>query len=77
MPHDSRFGTAMSHLVEARQESIWMGRRREEGRKPVLFGNRERNKEALINRKRDRENRGKLMERHWYMYIYWWISTSK
>ena len=34
--------------------------RTEEGRKPVLFGNREKNTEALLNRKRDREKRGKL-----------------
>ena len=37
--------------------------RTEEGRKPVLFGNREKNTEALLNRKRDIEKRGKLIER--------------
>ena len=35
--------------------------RTEEGRKPVPFGNREKNTEALLNRKRDREKRGKLI----------------
>ena len=29
-----------------------VSRRTEEGRKPVLFGNREKNKEELLNRKR-------------------------
>ena len=45
--------------------------RTEEGRKPVLFGNREKHTEVLLNRKRGREKRGKLIERqlkYWYIY---------
>ena len=66
--------------VEAGQESTcWGQSRTEEGRKPVLFGNQEKNKEALLNRKRDRERRGKLKERqlyYWYMYDVFIIHTD-
>ena len=57
MPHES----VPPGEVKTRQESMLVTGRTEEGRKPVLFGNREKNTEALLNRKRDREKRGKLI----------------
>ena len=57
MPHDN----ILPGEVKTRQESMLVTGRTEEGRKPVLFGNREKHTEVLLNRKRDREKRGKLI----------------
>ena len=66
MPHES----VPPGEVKTRQSMLVTGRT-EEGRKPVLFGNREKHTEVLLNRKRGREKRGKLIERqlkYWYIY---------
>ena len=47
-------------------------RRTEEGRKPVLFGNLEKNKEALLNRKEER----RVDKETVVLSVHMWVGTK-